>query len=127
MVIQPVNQSPVTEVRTSNGQTSKTTGSAEAAPQRQELPSSGGSVPVTEQAATEQSSDLQETLDSLTQRVQSMQRDLQFSVDKHSGQTVVKVIDSETDEVIRQIPAEEVLALAQRLDEASGMLLKTEA
>ncbi len=127
MVIQPVNQNPVVETRTSSGQVSKATGSAEPAPQRQELPSSGGSMPVAEQAAIGQSSDLQETLDALTQRVQSMQRDLQFSVDKHSGQTVVKVIDSETDEVIRQIPAEEVLALAKRLDEASGMLLKTEA
>lgn len=127
MVIQPVNQNPVTEARTSNGQAPKATGSAEPAPQRQELPPVGRSVPETEQAVTQKPSDLQKTLDSLSQRVQSMQRDLQFSVDERSGRTVITVVDRQTDTVIRQIPAEEVLALAEHLDEASGMLLKAEA
>jgi uncharacterized FlaG/YvyC family protein len=43
--------------------------------------------------------------------VSAVSSDLQFSVDKDSGRTVVKVVDSKTKEVIRQIPGEEVLAL----------------
>jgi flagellar protein FlaG len=64
--------------------------------------------------------------------VQNIQRDLQFSVDEESGRNVVKVIDSKSKEVIRQIPSEEVLALArqwaeQQADDESFNLLKTTA
>ena len=48
--------------------------------------------------------------------VQSFQRDLQFTVDKESDRLVVKVVDSETQEVIRQIPSEETLRIAKSLD-----------
>ena len=58
----------------------------------------------------------------LRQYVQNLQRTLQFSVDEESGQTVVRVVDSETKEVIRQIPAEELLRIAHRL-QVAGLLL----
>ena len=47
--------------------------------------------------------------------VQSVNRNLNFSVDETSGRNIIKVIDAETEEVIRQIPPEEMLALARRL------------
>ncbi|AFJ03473.1 Flagellin protein FlaG [Methylophaga frappieri] len=47
--------------------------------------------------------------------VQNMQRSLQFSVDELSGRNVVTVIDKETEEVIRQIPSEEVLSIARSI------------
>jgi flagellar protein FlaG len=53
----------------------------------------------------------------LQQLVQSVQRQLNFSVDKHTGSTVIKVIDSATEEVVRQIPSEEILTLQRRLAE----------
>ncbi len=61
--------------------------------------------------------------------VQQIRRELQFSIDKDSGRTVVKVINAETDEVVRQIPAEEVLAMARRLADAGsdGLLLRGKA
>ena len=49
--------------------------------------------------------------------VQSINRNLEFNIDTDSGQIVVKVVDSETDEVIRQIPNEEALYIAKQLDE----------
>ena len=49
----------------------------------------------------------------ISEYVQNLQRDLQFNIDKESGRVVVRVIDSKTDELIRQIPSEEVLALAK--------------
>lgn len=51
--------------------------------------------------------------------IQTVNRDLSFSVDELSGKTVIKVIDAETKEVIRQIPPEEILALARHFA-ASG-------
>ncbi len=47
---------------------------------------------------------------------------LRFSVHKPTGRTVVKVIDKETKEIVREIPAEEILNLAAKLDEMIGMI-----
>ena len=58
---------------------------------------------------------------------QSMAKELHFSVDQESDRVVVKVIDSSTDEVIRQMPSEEVLAIAKALDHFQGLFLKQEA
>lgn len=54
----------------------------------------------------------------LNDYVQSMQRQLRFNVDEVTGRMVVKVIDAETQETIRQIPAEEIMALARHMTEA---------
>jgi flagellar protein FlaG len=78
--------------------------------------------------------DLSKTVDKINELIQGMQRELQFSVDDASGRTVVTVRDSRTREVIRQIPSEEVLAMAERLKEQSesndkltGILVQREA
>jgi flagellar protein FlaG len=60
---------------------------------------------------------LQETVREMNQKVQNLRRNLQFSIDDQSGRTVIKVIDSETHEVLRQIPSEEILNVAHRLME----------
>jgi len=48
------------------------------------------------------------------------QRNLQFKVDGETNQVVVSVVDRKSGEVLRQIPSEEVLALAKRLKELDG-------
>lgn len=59
--------------------------------------------------------------------VQSVQRSLNFAVDESSGQVVVKVTDAESGDVIRQIPSEEALNLAENLTEVRSLLFKAEA
>lgn len=54
--------------------------------------------------------------------VQSVKRNLEFSIDETSGKVVVKVIASESGEVIRQIPSAEALKLAESLHNASSVL-----
>ena len=49
--------------------------------------------------------------------VQAQNRQLAFSIDEKSERQVVKVTDSESGDVIRQIPSEEVLALSERIKE----------
>ena len=56
--------------------------------------------------------ELQAAVKDIAQNIQIVQRLLQFSVDEISGRTVITVVDKETKEVVRQIPSEEVLALA---------------
>lgn len=50
------------------------------------------------------------------------QRNLQFSTDEESGKIVVKVIASETGELIRQLPSEEALRIAHNLSDVNSIL-----
>jgi flagellar protein FlaG len=59
--------------------------------------------------------------------VQSIKRNLEFSIDEASGKVVVKVIASESGEVVRQIPSEEALKLADSLHTASNVLFDAKA
>ncbi len=65
----------------------------------------------------------------LNERVQQIQRDLLFSVDEGSGRTIVRVVNTETEEVVRQIPSEEVLRISrniqEQLDDSSGLIFET--
>jgi flagellar protein FlaG len=51
-----------------------------------------------------------------------LNRDLSYSVNKELNQVVVKVIDSETDKVIRVIPSETLLKLHSRMKEVIGLI-----
>jgi len=71
---------------------------------------------------------LGEAIAKINNYVQQLQRDLQFSVDDDSGRTVIKVIDSNSKEVIRQIPEEVILQVAQSIEASlEGSLLEVEA
>ena len=54
-------------------------------------------------------------------------RSLRFSIDDDSGRTVVRVVDTENDEVIRQIPSEEMLALIRHFNEVTGNIFSAVA
>ncbi len=58
---------------------------------------------------------VEQAVERLNDYVQSLQRDLRFSLDDDLGRTVVSVVDRSTDEVIRQIPNETALQLARNL------------
>ena len=62
--------------------------------------------------------------------LQTVQRGLQFRIDKDTNVTVVKVVDSASGETVRQIPAEETLYMLKHLSEMEsklGALFKTSA
>ncbi|MCL1103974.1 flagellar protein FlaG [Shewanella algicola] len=69
---------------------------------------------------------LQQVATDLTDMVAMMQKGLKFSVDDDSGKRVIKVQDIESGDIIRQIPSEEALQLAQKISEVSGVLMKIE-
>jgi len=70
---------------------------------------------------------LEEAVSSIQQFVQTVQRNLNFSLDDSTGRVVVKVTDGASGEVIRQIPSEEALRLAESLEQARSLLFKAEA
>lgn len=70
-----------------------------------------------------------EELQAQARRVNGVLRSygVEFEIAGDPPQTVTQIVDSETREVIRQIPSEEVLNFVERLDELRGLLLDGEA
>jgi len=77
--------------------------------------------------ASASESNLNKIVDELTQHAQNINRDLEFSVDKDLDKTVITVRDSVSEEVIRQIPSEEVLTVARRIKEGDASLINLTA
>lgn len=49
---------------------------------------------------------------------------IQFSIDDDTDRIIVKVVDTETQKVLRQIPNEEVLAISKTLDKLRGLVIR---
>jgi len=68
-----------------------------------------------------------EQLEKMAQQLQEfmgeMNRSLQFQVDEDSGRDVIKVLDKDTGDIIKQYPSEEVLNLVSKLSETAGLLI----
>ena len=60
---------------------------------------------------------LRQAISDVESFLQVQNRDLAFSIDEDTARSVVTVIDGQSGDVIRQIPSEEVLALAERIQE----------
>ncbi|WP_426190447.1 flagellar protein FlaG [Massilia sp. DWR3-1-1] len=70
---------------------------------------------------------LDEAVGNINKSLQAAGQGVEFSIDDDSKRLVVKVIDQETREVLRQMPSVEALEIAKALDRAKGMLIKQEA
>ena len=71
---------------------------------------------------------LQRLIESMNKTMQQNNSSLEFSVDGNSERVLVKLIDTSTGEVIRQIPSKEILAIAQSIKQMQqGLLLDKQA
>ena len=77
--------------------------------------------------ATPEPAEIDQAVERIEGFVQTVQRDLEFSQDETTGSSVVTVRDRKTNEVIRQIPNQEMLDIAKRLDEIGGILFSVSA
>ena len=65
----------------------------------------------------------QSLLNDVQHEIQKMHNvGLNFSVHESTGRTIVKVIDKETEKLIREIPSEELLNMADKMGEMIGIL-----
>jgi flagellar protein FlaG len=65
----------------------------------------------------ENQASLEKAVQEVESFLQTQNRNLAFSIDDETKRSVVTVKDSESGDVIRQIPSEEVLALAERIQD----------
>ena len=93
------------------------------AEQRQAVAASGGlsgtSAPTqtVQEPAQRSAQELSEATRDISEYIQSVSRSLSISVDGDLGTTVIQVLDAETEELVRQIPAEEILQIARFLSD----------
>jgi flagellar protein FlaG len=70
-------------------------------------------------------------IESVTRQIdsflRSINKSLQFRVDQATGEMVVTIRDDETGEVIRQVPGEDALRIAQRIEDQLSALLDEKA
>lgn len=85
------------------------------------LPDSGKDLPSKENKKQISEEEVEDAVQVINDHVKSLRRELQFTVDKDSRKTVIKVIDSNTKEVIRQIPNDEALKVAKSLLQGANM------
>ena len=90
-------------------------------------------APATERAqALEQSrqpsgEELGNAVADLNKMAQAASQGVRFSVDEETGRTVVKVVDTQTDKVLRQIPTVEALKLWRSIEQMQGVMLRDKA
>ena len=104
------------------------------APQQSETALVASTQPVTAQSreAVEQSPEvgreqLQSAVADIQDFVQSVRRDINFNLDDESGRMVINVTEANSGDMIRQIPSEEALRLAENLSEIRSVLFEAEA
>ena len=78
-------------------------------------------------ASTTGEKPLKEAVEKVQEYIQPFNSNLEFSINKDTERLVVKVVDQSTKEVIRQIPSEEMLAIAKALDSLKGLLVRQTA
>lgn len=84
-------------------------------------------APPQQQVNEPQRADIEAAVAAAREQVRSTNSNLQFSIDEESGKTVVRVLNAATNEVIRQFPSEEMLAVARNLGRLEGVLLDKKA
>lgn len=71
--------------------------------------------------------ELEEAISSLNQAVSLLNHRLNFRIDNSTGRLIAKVIDSKTNDVIKEVPPERVLAFVRRFQEFLGLLVDEKA
>lgn len=88
----------------------------------------GQTAPVAKAASGEAgAAQLDRAVDTINQFLKPVASSIQFSIDEESGRTLVKVVDTDTNTVLRQFPSKEALAMSSELSKLQGLLLREKA
>ena len=69
--------------------------------------------------------EVQKAAATLNRLAAALNTSVSFNIDDSTGKTIITVMDTDRNEVIRQIPNKEALALSQSYDTQQGVVLKT--
>jgi flagellar protein FlaG len=97
-----------------------------------DAPAVAADIPISATPQRPSAEQLKTAVDNINKAMQQSNQSLEFSVDSTTHTPVIKMMDTETGKVIRQFPSEQVLAIAQSIDQylsehQGGLLLKQKA
>lgn len=72
-------------------------------------------------------SQVDQALHSINKALQTLAPNLEFTQDEDSKRTIVKVVDQQTKEVIRQMPSVEAVEISKAMDKLQGLLVRQKA
>lgn len=67
--------------------------------------------------------EVEKVIKELNQFIQIFNTKITFEIDKEARRTILKIVDVETSEIIRQIPPEELLIISKRISELLGLII----
>ena len=76
-----------------------------------------------ERGFTPSEKQVQEAVDSTNKELEKLQTNLRFSVHKQTKQIMIKIIDSNTKEVIKELPPEKLLDMVASMMERAGLII----
>lgn len=86
-------------------------------------PSAAAPPPVAPPALQPSAPQVDAAIEAANRSMQAVATNLKFEKDNTSGKIVVRVIDSETQQVLRQMPSEEMLSMSKALDSLKGLMV----
>lgn len=75
-------------------------------------------------ASAKSKEEVESAVNKLNSVASALGQSIQFSVDSDTKQNIVKLVDRESNKVIRQIPTEEAVTIAKAIDRFQGLLIK---
>jgi len=76
------------------------------------------------QKVTRSTEEIKKDLDAVNDQLKAMNRSIQFSIDNTTNEVIVKIVDQNTGEVIRQIPPENMVKIRDSLANMTGLIVE---
>ena len=126
----PIQAQPVAAVAPQGGKAAVVSPAPQAQAAAPVPANSGASTPAVAPAASVDPAELQKKLEEavarLNEQMEANGRKLGFSVDDRLNKQIVRVMNKETGEVVRQIPNEVVIRVANSIEDLKGVLFDAE-
>jgi flagellar protein FlaG len=120
------------DIRISNSAIETTPKAMDTGSPRIDFPASGSKptqqIAVQPPSSADAAARLNEALQSINDTMRALSQNVEFSVDDSTEhRTIVRIVDQQTREIIRQMPSEEALQIAKGLDRMQGLLIHQKA
>ncbi len=130
MRIQAANVSPMPTLvgqGQGDGQAKAPAGAVEAQVNVKPQATAEASTVTAAEKVSENQRSVQESVKKLNETIAVFNRSIQFSIDDDTSRNIVRIVDVNSKEVIRQIPSQEVIEIAQAFDKLKGLLFSDKA
>lgn len=110
------------DMQVTPNQTTATASGTPSQPSNRQAPTIQQPTETAEKSAIPDAETLEQTVTDINDVMAQFQRTLNFSIDHDAGKTIIKVIDTSNDELIRQIPSEDFIEISKHIEQMNNLL-----